>query len=162
MRYACCAAACPTASSPPSSPTNDAPAKPPSTAPWAPSTATVTRSAPASRGRLDIGASGSATRYAADLPVHRRAPGPVRGRADRPAHLLRSRRASAVEAGAVGHHHHRVAGRLLRARRAWSTAAGIAVRQPEDVGAPAPRRSRSQAHPPSPPPWLFTGDDQIG
>ena len=68
---------------------------------------------------------GSATRYTADLSVHRRAQGHVRGRtdlpgtcrarrADRPAHLLGALLIGTVEKGAVGHHDHRDPGRLLR------------------------------------------------
>ena len=45
--------------------------------------------------------------------------------------------AGAVEAGVVGHHHHRGPGRLLRARRARPPHTGVAVRVAEDVGSPA-------------------------
>jgi transposase len=65
---------------------------------------------------------GSATRYTADLYVHRRTQRPVRGRtdlpragrawcADRPAHLLGAPVGGTVEARAVGHHDHRDPGR---------------------------------------------------
>ena len=63
-----------------------------------------------------VSSRGSATRDAADLSVHRRAPGAVRGRtdlsgtrcarrADRPAHLLGAPVRGAFEAGVVGHDH---------------------------------------------------------
>jgi transposase len=97
-----------------------------------------------------VSSRGSATRYTADLRIHRRTPAAVRGRtdlpglggarrADRPAHLLGASIRGAVETGAVGHHDRRDPGRHLRTRRRWETPAGIAVRQPEDVGLPAAR-----------------------
>ena len=77
--------------------------------------------------RPRVSSRGSATRDAADLSVHRRAQGAVRGRtylprtgrarrADRPAHLLGAPIGRTVEAGAVGRHHHRDPRRRLRAR----------------------------------------------
>ena len=95
-----------------------------------------------------VSSRGSATRDTADLSVHRRAQGHVRGRtdlpgtgrarrADRPAQLLGALLVGTVEKGAVGHHDHRDPGRLLRTRRRRETPAGEPIRQPEDVGAPA-------------------------
>ena len=106
---------------------------------------------------------GSATRDTADLCVHRRTRRPVRGGtdlprarwarcADRPAQLLGAPVGRTVEAGAVGRHDRRDPGRRLRARRRRQTPAGVPVRQPEDVGAPA-----APGHPGGP---LHGGTDQ--
>ena len=84
-----------------------------------------------------VSSRGSATRDTAELSVHRRAQGHLRGRtdlpgtcrarrADRPAHLLGAPLVGAVETGAVGHHDHRDPGRLLRTRRRRKTPAGVA------------------------------------
>jgi transposase len=84
-------------------------------------------------GRLRVSSRGSATRYTADLRVHRREPGAVRGRtdlpcawrawhSDRPENLLGEPVRGAVQAGAVGRGGHRDPGRDLRAGPAGTAA----------------------------------------
>jgi transposase InsO family protein len=53
---------------------------------------------------------------------------------DRSANLPCVRGAAALEAGLVGRHDHRGAGRLRRTRRAWPLQAGVGLRVVEDVG----------------------------
>jgi len=95
-------------------------------------------------GRPQLSSCGRATRDTADLCVHCRASCSVRGRSDlprahrawlqdRPENVLCLAGPTPVRPGLVGHGHHRSAGRLLRARRARWTQAGVVVRSHEDV-----------------------------
>ena len=121
---------------------------------------TTSLSPPAQMGRAEPGVAarkilkaatsssrGSQHREHIHVRVHRRAQGRLRGRTDLPG-TGRARCADrprtywaplggTVETGPVGHHDRRNPRRHLRTRRRRETPARIAVRRPEDVGAPA-------------------------